>query len=77
LNTILQDLHQLHGDKYLQNADLTTPWYLTKVTLRYIALQEKKLKKNKNQLALVKNAELNKITIPPNTVMEIQGNPIS
>jgi hypothetical protein len=37
----------------------------------------KKLKKNKNQLALVKNAELNKITIPPNTVMEIQGNPIS
>jgi hypothetical protein len=24
LNTILQDLHQLHGDKYLQNADLTT-----------------------------------------------------
>jgi esterase/lipase len=31
------------------------------------------LKKNKNRLALVKNAELNKITIPPNTVMEIQG----
>lgn len=70
LNTILQDLHQLHGDKYLQNADLTTPWYLT---LRCITLQEKELKKNKNRLALVKNAELNKITIPPNTVMEIQG----
>ena len=29
LNTILQDLHQLHGDNYLQNADLMTPWYLT------------------------------------------------
>ena len=70
LNTILQDLHQLHGDKYLQNADLTTPWYLI---LRCIALHEKELKKNKNRLALVKNVELNKITIPPNTVMEIQG----
>jgi hypothetical protein len=29
--------------------------------------------KNKNRLAFVKNAELNKITIPPNTVMDIQG----
>jgi hypothetical protein len=58
LNTILQNVHQLNGDKYLQNADLTTPWYLT---LRCITLQEKELKKNKNRLALVKNAEPNKI----------------
>ena len=49
LNTILQDLHQLHGDKYLQNAALTTPWYLT---LRYIALHEKELKKNKKKTDL-------------------------
>jgi hypothetical protein len=33
------------GDKYLENADLTTPWYLT---LRCIALQEKELQKNEN-----------------------------
>jgi hypothetical protein len=47
--------------------------FLQHLTLRCITLQEKELKKNKNRLALVKNAELNKITIPPNTVLEIQG----
>ena len=45
-------------------------WYLI---LRCIVLREKELKKNKNRLALVKNAEPNKITIPLNTVLEMQG----
>jgi hypothetical protein len=46
---VLNTMHQLHGDKYLQNAALTTPWYLT---LRYIALHEKELKKNKKKTDL-------------------------
>ena len=73
LDSMLCDLQNQHGERFLQNANLKTPWYLT---FRCITLREKELSKNQNRLALVKSLEPHKITtsIPPNTTLKIQGN---
>lgn len=70
LETMMTELKEQHGERYLQNARLTTPWYLT---FRSIALQEKQLTKNQNRLALIRSAEVDKIIIPPNTETTIKG----
>lgn len=70
LENMIQDLQQTYGERYLQQSTITVPWYLT---WRSIGLREKELRKHKNRLAIIRNAEPDKITIPPNTTMEIHG----
>ena len=62
LKTMMTELKEQQSERYLQNAPLTTPWYLT---FRSIALKEKQVSKNMNRLALNRSAELDKIIIPP------------
>ena len=70
INVMMGDIHSRHGDRYLQKAKLTTPWYLA---FRCISLREKELSRNKNRLGVVKSAESANIIIPPNSNMVIQG----
>lgn len=64
LTTIMTDYEQHYGKRYLQTANLTTPWYSS---FRCISLREKELAKNNHRLALVKSAERHRTIIPPNT----------
>ena len=64
LNTCKESL----GDKFLQSANLHTPWY---VAFRCLVVRERGLKKNKNRLAVIRNAEVNSITIPANSTVTV------
>ena len=66
LNTCKESL----GDKFLQSANLHTPWYLA---FRCLVVRKRELKKNKNRLAVIRSAEVNSITIPANSTVTIQG----
>ena len=68
LTTVLESMKGKYGDRFLQNSKITTSWYLS---LRCIILREKELKKNNNRLAIVKNAEVKKIIVPPNSTVMI------
>ncbi len=48
LEELLTDCKATHGDRYLQVAKLTTPWYLA---FRTITVREKELKRNKDRVA--------------------------
>ena len=58
------------GNKFLQAANLTTPWYLA---LRCISIREKELARNHHALAIVKCAAKESITVPPNSEVTVQG----
>ena len=70
LSSFIDDLQDIYGDRYLQDAHLLTPVYLA---LRCLRLREKELRKQQNKLAIVKSAEKNKIVIPPNSEVVISG----
>lgn len=70
LEELISDSKNHHGDRYLQKANLTTPWYLT---FRAIAVRDKQLKRNKDRIAVVRNAEVGNITIGPNESKDIYG----
>ena len=70
LSCFLNECRITNGARFLQKADLYTPWFLA---FRSIVLQEKELAKNDGSLALVRNAELNNITIPGNSTAVIKG----
>ena len=57
------------GEKFLQTANLHTPWYLV---FRCTVIREKELKKNKQRLAVIRSAELDNVSIPPNSTVTIQ-----
>ena len=70
LDEILLDCKTLHGDRYLQKAQLQTPWYLS---LRCLTIRQRELKRNKNRLAIIRCAETTRITIGPNQSVNIKG----
>ena len=57
------------GENFLQTANLHPPWYLA---FRCILIREKELKKNKQGLAVIRSAELENVSIPPNSSVTIQ-----
>ncbi|VDI34236.1 Hypothetical predicted protein [Mytilus galloprovincialis] len=57
-----------HGARYLQNAALTTPWYMT---FRCLAMRERELTKNNNRVAVIRTCK--RITLLPNTTTEVSG----
>lgn len=59
------------GSRFLQDADLHTSWYLA---LRCMTLRERELRRNGHRLGIVKSAETERITIPPNGSVRIRGN---
>ncbi|XP_060603469.1 uncharacterized protein LOC132756415 [Ruditapes philippinarum] len=56
------------GDKFLQEADLHTTWYLS---FRCLVIRERELKRNKNRLAVLRSAMSGKVTIRPNESVHI------
>lgn len=70
LNELMKDYKKNFGESYLQTAGLHTPWYLS---FRCISIRERELKKNKDKLAIVRNAEISKVTIHPNQSIDIKG----
>ncbi|KAK3085220.1 hypothetical protein FSP39_000156 [Pinctada imbricata] len=61
---------QTRGTRFLQTANLSTPWYMA---LRSISIREKELARNNQTLAIVKSSEAKDITIPPNTEVIVKG----
>lgn len=70
LHHILDDLKSQYGERFLQQANLFTPWYLA---FRSLTLKEKELQRNGNRLAIVKSASATPIIIPPNTSVTLKG----
>lgn len=64
LTMILENYKDRFGTRFLQTADLTTPWYSS---FRCILLRERELRKNNSRISLVKSAEHQKVTVPPNS----------
>ena len=69
LEEILKDAQQQYGNRFLQNACLKTPFYLT---FKCIALRDKELQRQHNRWALVKSTETASITIPANSEVAIK-----
>ena len=70
LHATMDDVRQRYGPKFLQNANLFTPWYMT---FRCLLLRERELHKKSNRLAVIKCAEGKTIRIPPNRDVVLQG----
>ena len=70
LDEILKDCKNIHGDQYLQKANLKKPWYLS---LKCLRIKQRELKKHKNRLAVIRSAETSRITIGPNQSVNITG----
>ena len=52
-------VNESRGPRFLQEANLSTPWYLA---FRYVSLRDKELQKHKNVLAFVRLAEHSLVT---------------
>ena len=70
LSPLLSRTRDTYGVRYLQPAQLCTPWYLA---FRCLTLREKELDKRSHILTLVKSAEAGPITIAPNSNVAIHG----
>lgn len=70
LSVYLGTCKHKHGDKFLQEANLHTPWYLA---FRCMVLQERDLVRRNFQLGLVKCAGLKRVVIPPNSDVTVTG----
>ena len=70
LQHLLSGVKGSFGERFLQQADLHTPWYLA---FRSLTLREKELAKNKYRLGLVKSAAAKPVIVPPNTSITIPG----
>jgi hypothetical protein len=68
LDNLMYYLQEEHGVRYLQNAALTTPWFLT---FRCLSMRKKKLTKNNDRLAVIRTC--NRITILPNKSIVVEG----
>ena len=70
LNEVKRGCKEAFGDRYLQVAKLTTPWY---TSFRTLVIQERHLKQNKNRLGIIKSAVSCKISIRPNQTVDVKG----
>ncbi len=70
LKELLNDCQINHGAKFLQKADLHTPYYLA---YRSIVLQEKQIRQNDWRLGFVRSVETKNIIVKPNTRVTIRG----
>ena len=70
LKTLKDNVMTEHGIRYLQNAALHTPWYLS---FRCMNQMEKELARRKFTLATVRCAESTPVRIPPNSEVTING----
>lgn len=70
IKNIMNCVKQQNGERFLQNTQMKTPWYLA---FRCVALREKELNRNRNILGIVKSAETCSIIIPPNKEVTISG----
>ena len=70
LATMMTNCKEQFGPKYLQNARLSTPWYLA---FRCMTLREKTLIKNHNRLALIKSLEKDTVILKPNSQVTIRA----
>lgn len=68
LESMMQLLKEEHGVQYLQNLSLTTPWYFS---FRCLKIRENLLRKKNYRLAVVRT--VNRITLPPNSVVDVNG----
>ncbi|XP_033728956.1 uncharacterized protein LOC117318063 [Pecten maximus] len=69
LTHFMERCREWYGERYLQHAPLTTPWY---TSFRCISLREKKLERNGYCPAVARSAESSNIVIPPNGRIDIQ-----
>lgn len=70
IKNIMNCVKQQNGERFLQNTQMKTPWYLA---FRCVTLREKELNRNRNILGIVKSAENHSIIIPPNKEVTITG----
>ena len=70
MSGIIDDIKSKVGPRYLQVANLFTPWFLA---FRCMTLRDKDLERKNNRLAIVKSAESHPITIPANSEVVING----
>ena len=70
LDVLWSNARQSCWNKFLQSANLSTPWFLA---LRCISIREKELSRSNQALAMVKCAEKKTITIPPNSEVTVNG----
>ena len=70
LTAAMKDVKQRFGPRFLQDAELHTPWYLT---FRCLLLRERELNKRCNRLGIIKCAEGKTIRIQPNRDVVLQG----
>ncbi len=70
LASFIQLLENRYGERYLQHAQIYASVYMA---IRCLTLQEKKLKRQSNRIAIIKSAETKRIIIPPNSEVTIKG----
>ena len=70
LDILLQECKENFGHQFLQCAALQTPWYLA---FRCLVLRDRELRKNGNQIALIRSAEPQRIILGPNETRTIKG----
>lgn len=70
LKELLDGCKTTYGVRFLQHADLHTPYYLA---YRCMVLQEKTVRQNDWRLGLVKSVETRNVIIKPNTCVTIKG----
>ena len=70
LSCLMKSCKDKFGERYLQKAELHTPWYLS---FRCMHIRETTLKRTKNRLGIVRSAERKTILIHPNTEISIEG----
>jgi transposase InsO family protein len=61
---------QQYGERFLQTADLHTPWYLA---FRCMTLRDRQLAKTNYCLGVVKSAEQKSVVVPPNSQVVVAG----
>jgi len=70
MSVYMNRMKEKHGDRFLQLARLTTPWYTSFVS---IAMRDREIDRRKGRLAVVKLAGSQCVTIKPNSEETICG----
>ena len=70
LDELMDNCKIIHGQQYLQCANLHTPWFLA---FKAITVRDRELRRNKNRLAIVRCAENTNIILGPNESRYIHG----
>ena len=70
LNSLVTICKQQYGERFLQKAHLTTPWYSS---FRCLVLREKELIRNNNRIGVLRSAEPRNLIIPSNSNITITG----